>query len=105
MGYQHHGPVHFPVYAKKPILHLSPCDHIQGADLCLLAQLVVTDRDPKQQAPTPENSYYCADTMMGAAAVLRSAGVQFLRAAGDATPAYTGVLAAAVAGQDVRLSE
>lgn len=73
----------------------------QGADLCLLAQLVVTDRDPKQQAPTPENPYYCADTMMGAATRLRAAGVQFLRAAGNATPAYTGVLAAAIAGQDV----
>lgn len=39
--------------------------------------------------------------MVAAAADLRAAGVQFLRAAGDATPAYTGVLAAAVAGQDV----
>lgn len=73
----------------------------QGADLCVLASLVVGDRDPKQQGPTAENPYYVPDTMMPAAADLRAAGVQFLRAEGDATPAYTGVLAAAVAGQDV----
>lgn len=72
-----------------------------GADLCLLVSLVVKERDTRQQAPTDENPYYCADTMTGAATVLRGAGVQFLRAAGDATPAYTGVLAATVAGQDV----
>lgn len=73
----------------------------QGADLCLMGSVVVKERDPRQQAPTDDNPYYCADTMMGVATVLRGAGVQFLRAAGDATPAYTGVLAAAVAGQDV----
>ena len=39
--------------------------------------------------------------MMPAALVLRAVGVQFLRAAGQATPAYTGVLAATVAGLDV----
>ncbi|MEC4175132.1 homocysteine S-methyltransferase family protein [Adlercreutzia sp. R7] len=78
-------------------------DHLaaQGADLCVLASLVVGDRNSKQQGPTAENPYCTADTMMAAAADLRAAGVQFLRAAGDATPAYTGVLAATVAGQDV----
>ena len=73
----------------------------QGADLSLMATLVVTERDSRQQGPTAENPYYTPDTMLAAAGALRSAGVQFLRAAGDATPAYTGVLAAAVAGQDV----
>ena len=72
-----------------------------GADLCLMASLVVGERDAKQQGPTPENPYYVPDTMMAAAADLRAEGVQFLRAVGDATPAYTGVLAATVAGQDV----
>lgn len=72
-----------------------------GADLCLLTSLVVKERDNRQQAPTEENPYYCADTMVAAAGTLRAAGVQFLRAAGEATPAYTGVLAAATAGQDV----
>ncbi len=73
----------------------------QGADLSLMATLVVAERDSRQQGPTAENPYYTPDTMLAAAGALRSAGVQFLRAAGDATPAYTGVLAAAVAGQDV----
>ncbi len=73
----------------------------QGADLCIMATLAVRDRNDRRQGPTPENPYYVPDTMVAAAADLRAAGVQFLRAAGDATPAYTGVLAAAVAGQDV----
>lgn len=73
----------------------------QGADLCIMATLAVRDRNDRRQGPTPENPYYVPDTMVAAAADLRAAGVQFLRAAGNATPAYTGVLAAAVAGQDV----
>ena len=73
----------------------------RGADLCLAATLQVFQRDAKQQGPTAENPYYSPDTMMPAALELRAAGVQFLRAAGQATPAYTGVLAAAVAGLDV----
>ncbi len=73
----------------------------QGADLCIMTTLVVAARNDRQQGPMPENPYYVPDTMVAAAADLRAAGVQFLRAAGDATPAYTGVLAAAVAGQDV----
>lgn len=72
-----------------------------GADLCLMATLVVAERASRQQGPTAENPYYAPDTMMAAAADLRAAGVQFLRAAGEATPAYTGVLAAAVTGLDV----
>ena len=66
----------------------------RGADLCLAATLQVFQRDAKQQGPTAENPYYSPDTMMPAALELRAAGVQFLRAAGQATPAYTGVLAA-----------
>lgn len=73
----------------------------RGADLCLAATLQVFRRDAKQQGPTPDNPYYSPDTMMAAALELRAAGVQFLRAAGQATPAYTGVLAAAVTGLDV----
>lgn len=71
-----------------------------GTELCLLVSLEVGTRDAKQQGPTAENPYYAPDTMMAAAAALRAAGVQFLRAAGNATPAYTGVLAATVAGLD-----
>ncbi|MBO4352289.1 MAG: homocysteine S-methyltransferase family protein [Eggerthellaceae bacterium] len=69
----------------------------------LLAQLSVRERAPRQGGPTPENPYYCADAMVQAAAKLYAAGVQFLRAAGKATPAYTGALAATVSGLDVRL--
>lgn len=72
-----------------------------ATDAPLLAQLHVGRRDPKQGAATDENPYYCADTMVEAATRLRAAGVQFLRATGDATPAYTGALAAATAGFDV----
>ena len=39
--------------------------------------------------------------MVQAAARLRGAGAQELRATGEATPAYTGALAAAVTGFDV----
>lgn len=73
----------------------------RGADLCLAATLQVFERDTKQQGPTVENPYHSPDTMMAAALELRAAGVQFLRAAGRATPAYTGMLAAAVTGLDV----
>lgn len=72
-----------------------------ATDAPLLAQLYVGHRDPKQGVATDENPYYCADTMVEAATRLRAAGVQFLRATGDATPAYTGALAAATAGFDV----
>ena len=41
--------------------------------------------------------------MEGAAVKLYAAGVQFLRATGQATPAYTGALVATVSGLDVRL--
>lgn len=51
--------------------------------------------------PTDENAYPAPDTMMEAADALCEAGVQFLRAAGNATPAYTGALVAATEGRDV----
>lgn len=72
-----------------------------STDLPLLAQLVVAKRDPKQGGPTAENPYYCPDAVVDAALRLRAAGVQFLRAAGDASPAYTGAFAATVSGLDV----
>ena len=77
----------------------------KACDLPLLAQLSVAKRNPKQGVSTEENPYYCPDVMVEAASLLRAAGVQFLRATGDATPAYTGALAAAVNGFDVVLPE
>lgn len=70
-------------------------------DVPLLAQLQVAVHDPKQGKATPENPYYCPDTMVDAAISLRAVGVQFLRAAGSATPAYTGALAVTTDGLDV----
>lgn len=72
-----------------------------GADLCLMASLEVYRSDDGQVAATRENPYPIPDTMMDTALRLRAAGAQFLRACGQATPAYTGVLSAAVAGLDV----
>ena len=69
--------------------------------LPLMVQLDVAERNPKQGIATPENPYYCADTMVEAAPRLRAEGAQFLRAVGDASPAYTGALAATMFGFDV----
>ena len=69
--------------------------------LPLLAQLVVGENNPKQGEATEDNPYYCPDAMVEAAVRLRAEGVQFLRARGAATPAYTGALAAAASGFDV----
>lgn len=70
------------------------------SDLPLIVELTVTAHNPKQGEMTADNPYYCPDVMVQAAAALRGAGAQFLRAAGQATPAYTGVLAATVSGFD-----
>lgn len=75
----------------------------RATTLPLLVQLDVLRRDVRQQGPTAENPYYCADSMMSAADALCQEGVQFLRAAGDATPAYTGALVATTIGSDVKL--
>lgn len=71
-----------------------------SCDLPVLAQLVVVEHKPKQGGPTKENPYYCPDAVVDAAVRLRASGVQFLRATGAATPAYTGALAATTAGLD-----
>lgn len=75
----------------------------RATSLPLLVQLDVIRRDARQQGPTAENPYHCADSMMAAADALRREGVQFLRASRAATPAYTGALVAATIGSDVRL--
>ena len=74
---------------------------LEVCDLPLLVQLDVRQRDGAQMKPTAENPYYCPDTMVDAAMALQAAGVQFLRAGGDATPAYTGALVAAVSNMPV----
>ncbi len=74
---------------------------VSAGPLPSLVQLAVRSVNPKQGIETPENPYYCADAMFQAGVQLRAAGVQFLRAAGQATPAYTGALVAATDGFDV----
>lgn len=73
----------------------------RGADLCLMAtlQAVPARRQatgPHEREPLLQPRHHDARGLE-----LRAAGVQFLRAAGQATSAYTGVLAATVAGLDV----
>ncbi len=65
-------------------------------DLPLMAQLSVGFRDGRADA-----AYASPDAMVTAAAHLHAAGAQFVRASGEATPAYTGALVAAVTGLDV----
>ena len=69
--------------------------------LPVLAQLAVGTCDPRQGVATGANPYYCPDVLVEAGVRLRAAGAQFLRAAGNATPAYTGALVAASEGADV----
>ena len=73
--------------------------------LPLLVQLRVAEHAPKQGEATYANPYFCPDVMEHAAVRLFAAGAQFLRATGEATPAYTGALAATVSGLDVRRAE
>ncbi len=73
----------------------------RATDKPLLVSLEVAKRDGRQGGPTPENPYYCADMMVATADALWTYGVQFYRAEGDVTPAYTGALVAATMGRDV----
>ena len=88
--------------AESPAAAVSYARQAAAFDLPVLAQLFVKQKAPKQGGPTDENPYYCADAMERAAVELYGAGVQFLRATGKATPAYTGALVATVSGLDVR---
>ena len=80
---------------------------VQRTDRPIMAQLRVADRVSKGPAakglvPLDDIDEYTPDTMAPAAVKLFGAGVQFLRATGQATPAFTGALAATVQGLDVR---
>lgn len=81
-----------------------------AADLPLLVQLHVTSSvskraEPTERAeraePTEASPYGRPDALISAAAHLHAAGAQFLRATGEATPAFTGALATIVLGLDV----
>ena len=79
---------------------------IDRTDRPILAQLCVSASSSKlagkNLVPLDEIDEYTPDTMANAAIKLYGAGVQFLRATGEATPAYTGALAATVMGLDAR---
>lgn len=74
---------------------------VSATDKPLLVDIAVGPKNPRQFAPTEEEPYPSADALVDAAWRLRNAGVQFLRASGHATPAYTGALLATVMGHDV----
>lgn len=84
---------------EKIALDFSSCAHTRN--IAVLGQVIVNQNNPKQGSNTTENPYYCSDTMVQVATTLRRCGVQFLRACGQASPAYTGTLVAASAGFDV----
>lgn len=67
----------------------------------LLAELVVRELIERAYDPDLDNPYYSPDRMIDTALKLRQQGVQFLRAGGVATFAYTGGLVATLAGLDV----
>lgn len=73
----------------------------QAVDCPLLVELVVNKPDKRQMWPTKENPYPTVDAVVDAALLLRAHGVQFVRAVGNATPAFTGALVAVLSGLDV----
>lgn len=85
-----------PAVAASLVKRVAAC-----SDLPLMVQIDVKERNKRQSYPTPENPYFAAETMFDAIPHLRSAGVQFLRAVGQASPAYTGALSAMARGLDV----
>lgn len=79
-------------------------DKLTGAVDCpLMVELVVTEPNRRQAWPSKENPYPTPDALVDAALLLRAHGVQFLRAAGNATPAFTGALVAVLSGLDVKV--
>ena len=72
-----------------------------NTDKPLLAELVVRELIERALNPDQDNPYYSPDTMVDAAFKLHAWGVQFIRAAGVASVAYTGALVATLAGLDV----
>lgn len=73
----------------------------QGTDRPLLVEIEVRPASKRLLNAPVDNPYWHPETLMPAALALREAGVQFLRAAGDAMPACTGVLLSAIEGTDV----
>lgn len=73
----------------------------EATDKPLLVELQVRELIERALNPDRDNPYYSPDTMVEAATKLHRWGVQFVRAGGMASPAYTGALVATLAGLDV----
>ncbi len=77
----------------------------KATDKPKLLEVSVRKRDRRQFEPTQENPYPTADALVDVALGLRSRGIEFVRATGNANPAYTGALLATISGLDVVLGE
>lgn len=77
----------------------------KATDKPKLVEVTVRKRDRRQFEPTEKNPYPTADALVDVALGLRSRGIEFVRATGNANPAYTGALLATLSGLDVVLGE
>ncbi len=77
---------------------------VTNAPLLVQINVCVVDKPTRRRASLgakiPGNPYPVADSLVDAAVSLRACGVQFLRAGGEATCAYTGALVVATLGHD-----
>ncbi len=78
----------------------SIADSLAALERPLLFEIEVSRVDKRQAFPSSDNPYARTDFLVDAALELRKHGVQFFRAGGSATPAYTGSLVAILAGLD-----
>lgn len=89
------------VVSGRPVDALcSIADTLSTLDRPMIFEIGVSHVDKRQAFPSADNPYARTDFMVDAALELRKHGVQFFRAGGSATPAYTGSLVAILAGLD-----
>lgn len=74
---------------------------VTATDHPILVELIVGPREDNLLAPNPDNPYPNPDALVAVAGQLQTAGAQFLRAEGQATPSYAAAMVVAVGGQDV----
>ena len=78
----------------------SIADTLATLERPILFEIEVSHVNKRQAFPSHDNPYARTDFMVDAALELRKHGVQFFRAVGSATPAYTGSLVAILTGLD-----
>lgn len=91
--------------APAAMLYSFAKDMAKATSKPLLVDIKVNEVNKRQFEPTEANPYPTADTLVDVALGLRARGIEFLRASGAATPAYTGALLATVTGMDVAVSQ